>query len=117
MKILFIVNDAPYGSEKAYNAFRLAIALQKEKSDIEIRIFLIADAVGCVVNNQETPQGYYNISKMLKSIILKKGKVMLWQSCAKARGLRDVSILKDVIIGGMADLAKWSIDSDKVFNF
>ena len=29
MKILFVLNDAPYGSEKTYNALRLAMALQK----------------------------------------------------------------------------------------
>jgi uncharacterized protein involved in oxidation of intracellular sulfur len=30
MKILFIINDAPYGSEKAYNGLRMAMTLQKE---------------------------------------------------------------------------------------
>jgi sulfur relay (sulfurtransferase) complex TusBCD TusD component (DsrE family) len=26
MKILFIINDAPYGTEKAYNAFPMAMS-------------------------------------------------------------------------------------------
>jgi sulfur relay (sulfurtransferase) complex TusBCD TusD component (DsrE family) len=39
MRILFILNDAPYGSEKAYNALRMAMTLQKEHPDVEIRIF------------------------------------------------------------------------------
>lgn len=30
MRILFIINDAPYGSEKACNALRMAMTLQKE---------------------------------------------------------------------------------------
>lgn len=30
MKVLFILNDAPYGSEKIYNGLRLAVALQKD---------------------------------------------------------------------------------------
>ncbi len=28
MKVLLVINDAPYGSEKAYNALRLAMAIQ-----------------------------------------------------------------------------------------
>jgi hypothetical protein len=30
MNILIVINDAPYGSEKAYNALRVALSLQKE---------------------------------------------------------------------------------------
>lgn len=30
MKYLFIINDAPYGTEKAYNVLRFAMQLQKE---------------------------------------------------------------------------------------
>jgi len=55
MKILFLINDAPNGTEKAYNALRLAMALQKEQSNIEVLIFLMADAVTCVLPNQTTP--------------------------------------------------------------
>lgn len=74
MKILFIINDAPYGSEKAYNALRMAMTLQKEHPDVEIRIFLMADAVTCALPTQTTPQGYYNIERMLKAVINKGGK-------------------------------------------
>ncbi|MBS3771560.1 MAG: DsrE family protein, partial [Bacteroidales bacterium] len=45
MKILIVINDAPYGTEKAYNALRLANQLGKEHKDTEVRIFLMADAV------------------------------------------------------------------------
>jgi len=34
-----------YGSEKAYNALRLAITLQKGHAGADLRIFLMADAV------------------------------------------------------------------------
>jgi len=40
MKILIIINDAPYGSEKAYNALRMAITLQKEHAETaQVQIF------------------------------------------------------------------------------
>ena len=58
MKILIVINDAPYGTEKAYNAFRLAMTLQKERPDVLVFIFLMADAVGCAIPNQKTPNYY-----------------------------------------------------------
>ena len=75
MKLLFILNDAPYGSEKIYNALRLAMALQRDYADHEIRIFLMADSVTSALKGQNTPQGYYNLERMLKSLISKGAKV------------------------------------------
>ena len=46
-KILIIINDAPYGTEKAYNALRMAMTLQKNHESVNVRIFLLADAVFC----------------------------------------------------------------------
>ena len=77
MRVLFVINDAPYGSEKAYNALRLAMALQAQQSEAEVRVFLIADAVNCALPNQKTPSGYYNIERMLRSIISKGAKIKL----------------------------------------
>src|SRR6266498_4394577 len=74
VNILLIINDAPYGSEKAYNALRMAMTLQKEHADVQIRIFLMADAVACALPGQSTPQGYYNIERMLKSVLAKDGE-------------------------------------------
>jgi uncharacterized protein involved in oxidation of intracellular sulfur len=45
MECLFILNDPPYGSERCYNALRLAHALLKESQPVEITVFLTADAV------------------------------------------------------------------------
>ena len=64
---LLILNDAPYGSERPYNALRLALTLLKQ-STARVRIFLMADAVTCAIAGQETPNGYYNIERMLSSI-------------------------------------------------
>ena len=117
MKILLFINDAPYGKEKAYNALRLGMTLQKEHPEVEVRVFLMADAVSCAVPNQNTPQGYYNIERMLKSIIVKGGKVKACGSCVDARGLRELRLLEGVEVSNMSELAQWSVDSDKVFTF
>jgi uncharacterized protein involved in oxidation of intracellular sulfur len=117
MKILFIINDAPYGSEKAYNALRMAMMLQKEHSDVEIRIFLMADAVTCALPAQTTPQGYYSIERMLKSVISKGGQVKACGTCSEARGINGLSLLEGVEISTMSQLAQWTVEADKVLAF
>ena len=63
---LLVINDAPYGSERPYNALRLALALIKKSA--KVRVFLMADAVNCAIAGQKTPTGYYNIERMVKSV-------------------------------------------------
>ena len=71
MRTLIIINDGPYGTEKAYNAIRLANQIGKDHSDVEVRIFLLADAATCAIASQTTPNGYYNVSRMLLMAIAK----------------------------------------------
>ena len=117
MKALIIINDAPYGIEKAYNALRLAMALQKEQPDIELRVFLMADAVACALPNQNTPQGYYNIERMLNSVINKGGQVKACGTCSEARGIKGLALIEGAEISTMAQLTQWVLDSDKVVAF
>ena len=117
MNILIIINDAPYGTEKAYNGLRLAMALQKDHPTVRVNMFLMADAVACALQNQNTPQGYYNIERMLKSVLGKGGKVKACGSCADARGIRNVQLVEGSEISNMAELAQWTVDADKVFTF
>jgi uncharacterized protein involved in oxidation of intracellular sulfur len=72
-KILFVINDAPYGNERPYNAMRHAMNLMKRES-VQVKVFLVADAVYCARKGQNTPDGYYNIERMVKSLA-KRGKV------------------------------------------
>ena len=34
MKILIVINDAPYGDDRPYNALRTAMTLQKEHDNV-----------------------------------------------------------------------------------
>jgi len=117
MKILFIINDAPYGTEKAYNALRMAMTLQKEQTEIEIYIFLMADAVTCALPNQNTPQDYYNIERMLKAVVNKGGKVKACGTCTDARGIKNMQLIEGVEISNMIELTKWTTEADKVLTF
>ncbi len=72
-KYLFIVNDGPYGNERPFNALRLAMNLAK-RDDIQVNVFMTGDGVTCARKGQKTPDGYYNIERMVKAVAL-KGKV------------------------------------------
>lgn len=126
MNILILINDAPYGTEKAYNALRLAMALQsegsvpsggKDRPEVQVNIFLMADAVGCGIPNQNTPQGHYNIERMIKGVVLKGGKIKACGTCADARGIKNMQLIEGVEVSNMAELAKWTVEADKVFTF
>ncbi|OGU76487.1 MAG: hypothetical protein A2V93_03485 [Ignavibacteria bacterium RBG_16_34_14] len=117
MKILIIINDAPYGTEKAYNAFRLAMTIQKDFPENEVRIFLMADAATCALPNQNTPNGYYNVERMLKSVLNKGGQVKICGTCADARGIKNLPLIEGAQLSTMAELTQWTMDSDKVINF
>ncbi|MBK6915290.1 MAG: DsrE family protein [Ignavibacteriales bacterium] len=117
MKILFLINDAPYGTEKFYNACRLAMTVQKEHSEVEVNVFLMADSVTGALVNQNAPQGYYNIERMLKSIINKGGKVKLCGGCIDARGIASLQFIEGCTRSNMSELAQWSFEAGKVFTF
>jgi uncharacterized protein involved in oxidation of intracellular sulfur len=70
---LFILNDGPYGSERTYNGLRTAMAVAK-KEGVSVRVFLMGDAVHCARAGQETPQGYYNVERMMASLV-RRGEV------------------------------------------
>lgn len=116
-KVLILINDAPYGTEKAYNALRLAMQIQKDNENIELCVFLMADAVTCALPGQITPNGYYNIERMLRSVILKNGKVKLCGSCAEARGLKELKLVEGAELSTMKELTQLSIEYDKMVTF
>mgnify|MGYP003519606615 FL=1 len=117
MKILIIVNDGPYGTEKAYNALRLTNQLNKEHGDVEVRLFLMADAATCAVANQTTPNGYYNIERMIRLAITKGTKVKICGSCADARGLKHAPLVEGAEISSMSELTRWVVECDKILTF
>ncbi len=68
MNYLFILNDPPYGTERSYNALRLAGSLSKRENTI-VKMFLMGDAATCAKKGQKVPQGFYNVEVMLKNVI------------------------------------------------
>ena len=116
MKYLLILNDAPYGTERSYNGLRLAGALATT-GDTAVAVFLIGDAVGCSVAGQKTPDGYYNVERMLKALAAKGAKIGVCGSCMDARGLKPESLLKGTGRSSMDELTAWTQEADKVLVF
>ena len=61
MKVLMILNDPPYGTERVYNGLRLAINLLTKHEQVDLQIFLMGDAASAAKSGQVTPNGYYNL--------------------------------------------------------
>jgi uncharacterized protein involved in oxidation of intracellular sulfur len=117
MKSLFIVNDPPYGTERVYNALRLAHALLKREASPQVTIFLMADAVVAAKARQKTPDGYYNVERMLKRVLSGKGLVLLCGTCMDARGMSDAELMDGARRSTMDELATATVEADKVLVF
>ncbi len=113
MKTLFILNDAPYGSERSYNALRLARALGKTGTE-SVRVFLMGDAVACAKAGQKVPEGYYNAGDMVRMV---GGEVALCGTCLDARGIAADEIVPGAHRGSLDELARWTAEADKVLVF
>ena len=113
--VLFIINEAPYGSERTYYALRLAGTIAS-RDEAQARVFLMADAVGCAKSGQHVPTGYYNVQVMLDKVI-KRGEVALCGTCMDARGITEAELVDGARRSTMAELADWTLAADKVLVF
>lgn len=117
MKTLFILNDPPYGTERTYNGLRLASALLKADPATEITVFLMGDAVTSAKPGQKTPDGYYNVERMLKRVLTGKGQVLLFDTCMDARGVTEEDVMDGARRSTMDALAGAAVAADKVLVF
>ncbi len=115
MQTLFILNEAPYGTERSYNGLRLARAIGKQPGQ-QVRMFLLGDAVACAKAGQKVPEGYYNAGDMVK-MVATAGEVGLCGTCLTARGIEDDELVPGAVRKTLNDLAAWTIEADKVLTF
>lgn len=115
--LTIIVNGAPYGDERVWNALRLALTSISAAVEMNANIFLIGDAVIAAKKGQNTPQGYYNLEKTLKDLIERGAKVAACGTCIRARGLTKENLIEGVEIGSMTGLAHWIKESQKILSF
>lgn len=72
-RYLFIINNAPYGDERPFNALRLAHNLLKREGT-QVSVFMTGDGVFCARKGQKTPDGYYNIERLVRALAV-RGRV------------------------------------------
>ena len=117
VKLLIISNDAPYGGEKTWNALRLAGASVTAEIGMQVRVFLMGDAVGAAKKGQVTPEGYYNLEKMIGDLVAKGVEVKLCGTCLKSRGIKDEELVQGALRGTMMILANWVKEADRIVSF
>jgi uncharacterized protein involved in oxidation of intracellular sulfur len=115
VNVLVIVNDQPYGSERPYNALRLATALSK-RDDVEVRVFLLGDAVACAIAGQQLPEGHYHLDRMLKGL-LHRAEVGCCGTCLDARGLNEQMLVDGAHRSTLEQLTDWTLQADKTLVF
>ena len=117
MRILFILNDPPYGTERSYNALRLAASLLKADPSTQVAVFLLGDAVMSAKKGQKTPEGFYNTERMLHRVLVGKGEILLCGTCMDARGFADAEAMDGASRSTMDALAAATVAADKVLVF
>jgi uncharacterized protein involved in oxidation of intracellular sulfur len=67
-----------------------------------VRLFLIGDGVACAHKGQRTPEGYYNIERMIRSA---------------ARGFEPEDLIEGVQWSSIDLLGQWTLEADRVTTF
>ena len=116
MQILIILTEAPYGHERSYHGLRLADALLKMEQDLDLTVYLLDDAVMAAKRGQETPNGYYNLERMLRPV-LRRGSVLACETCLQARGLKPNELVQGLRVAKLGELAQLTLEADKVLSF
>ena len=116
MNILVLVNDPPYGTERCYNALRLAGSLAK-REEADVRVFLMGDAVGCAMAGQVLPNGYYHLDRMLGSALHHGAQVGLCGTCMDARAIDEGEIVEGARRSSLEELTDWTLWADQIVTF
>ena len=117
MTTLFILNDPPYGTERVYNGLRLAANMQRLDEGHEVVVFLMGDAASAAKSGQTTPNGYYNVNKMLGNVLRRGGRVIVCGTCMDARGLTQEDLIEGAMRSTLDELTQVTLASDKVLVF
>lgn len=113
-RVLFVLHDPPYGTERVYNALRWAGQLASGGD--EIKVFFFGDSVIAAAAGQKVPNGYYNTGKQAASLVAAGAALGCCGTCMAARGLTDDRLLAGAHRSSMSELAQWTTWAHKVIN-
>jgi len=114
MKYLFIVNDSPYGHQRAHHGLRLAASLARKAPS---RIFLLGDGVLCGLAGFSPAHADYNPQELLRAACSAGAMVAACTTCLEARGIPAGSLIPEVRRSTLDELASWTEECEKVVSF
>ncbi|OHD55785.1 MAG: DsrE family protein [Spirochaetes bacterium GWF1_51_8] len=106
MKLGIILETKEY--EKAWNAFRFAVAARK--SGHEVKVFLMGEAVEC----EGLSNGKYNVDEQIQAFIAERGEILACGTCLKSRNLEGSEACP---LSTMIDCVKMVEWADKTLTF
>jgi len=115
-KTLVILNESPYGTERSYNALRLAGSLSRREGEA-VRVFLLGDAAHCAKRGHQLPSGYYNVELMLKAVARRGSEIGVCGTCMDARGIVDADLTEGTHRSTLDQLTDWVQWADKTAVF
>lgn len=117
MKTLLVLNRNPYdGTDATWNALRLAEQLLNRS--VELRLFLMNDSVDLAKEGVAPPEGYFDLTHMLRELIQKGVLVKVCGTCLVRCGIhKQKPLINGAPEAKMPELAEWVADSDKVISF
>lgn len=116
MNVLVICQGPAYGDERSYNGLRLAGSVAK-RDGVDVKVFLIGDAVGCAVAGQHVPDGYYHLDRMIAAAARHGAVIGCCATCMDARGITDDALAADARRSSLEELTDWMLWADKTITF
>ncbi|RYV52737.1 DsrE/DsrF/TusD sulfur relay family protein [Pengzhenrongella frigida] len=113
-RVLFVLHDPPYGTERVYNALRWAA--QMVAGGHEVRVFFFGDSVVAVAAGQKVPDGYYNTGRQAAALASHGVALGCCGTCLDARGLAEDRLIDGAHRSSMVELAQWTTWAEKVIN-
>jgi uncharacterized protein involved in oxidation of intracellular sulfur len=117
MKALIILNRNPYdGTDITWNALRLAEQLLN--ADLEVKVFLMNDAVDLARDAARPPEGYFDLGDMLKGLMGRGVPVKVCGTCKVRCGIhKGEPYFEGAQEAKMTELAQWIKVADHVVTF
>ena len=114
---MIILNDPPYGTDAELQRPPARGVSRQVRGNQRLGFSLMGDAASCAVSGQTTPNGYYNIERMLKPLAGKGAPLGVCGSCMDARGIKAEMLAEGAHRSSMAELTSWTEAANKVLLF
>ena len=116
MNVLVVLQGPAYGDERRYNGLRLAGSLAK-RDQVNVRIFCFGDAVTCAMSDENVPDGYYHLDRMLTAAAHHNVEIGLCGTCMDARGITSAMIIGAARRSSLDEATDWAVWADKTITF